>query len=143
MQEINFQTPEYNTFLNNLAQAIELIHHQETGLEILSALKIVPEKPAKIEVKGPSHGIAANEAPRGTLWHEYKFDENGNITFANIVAPTTQQLLNMQSDIAQLVQAMLNKDASQDEIKFAVEKLIRANDPCFSCATHFLEVNWE
>lgn len=143
MQEIGFALPEYNSFLNNLAQAIELIHHRETGEEILANLKIVHEKPPKLEVKGKCHGIAANEAPRGTLWHEYEIDENGYITYGNVVAPTTQQLLNMQGDIAKYVQQLLDKKASKENIRDEVEKLIRANDPCFSCATHFLEVNWD
>lgn len=141
MQDIKFSLPEYNTFKNNLAQAIELIHHQETAVNILSELKIKWEEPKKFEVKA-GHGIAANEAPRGTLWHEYKVDEKGNITYANIVAPTTQFLLNMQEDIRVLVQELLDKKSDREHIKKEVEKLIRACDPCFSCATHFLELNW-
>ena len=57
----------------------------------------------------PGHGIAANEAPRGTLWHEYKVDNEGRITFENVIAPTTQLLRNMQDDIAKLTQGMLDQ----------------------------------
>ncbi len=141
MQEIGFTLPNYNTFANNLAQAIELIHHQETAVKILEDFKVKNEDPIKFEVKA-GHGIAANEAPRGTLWHEYKVDDNGKITFANIVAPTTQFLLNMQTDIHKLVQQLLDADTDRDTIKKEVEKIIRACDPCFSCATHFLKLNW-
>lgn len=141
MHKIGFALPEYNPFMNNTAQAIELIHHREEAIAILDNLHIVNEKTIKPTKKG-GHGIAANEAPRGTLWHEYKINDEGIITYANIVAPTTQALLNMQEDIKLRVQELLDKDSSKDEIVLEVEKLIRSFDPCFSCATHFLEVNW-
>ncbi len=142
MEEVDFTLPEFNPFMNNLSQAVELIHHRESGIAILSNLKIVNEDIVKPTSLHSGHGIAANEAPRGTLWHEYKLDDEGIITYANIVAPTTQALLNMQNDIAKLVQQMIDGGESKDSMVLEVEKLIRSYDPCFSCATHFLEVKW-
>lgn len=142
METLDIKFPNKNVFYNNLAQAIELIHHWETGIEILGNLKIKHEEPIKADIKA-GHGVAANEAPRGTLWHEYKVDDNGKITFGDVVAPTTQLLRNMQDDIAKFVQMMLDQGKPQEEIVPEIEKLIRACDPCFSCATHFLKVNWE
>ena len=140
-KKIGWKVPEKNTFKNNLAQAIELIHHWETGIELLGKLKIKHEEMVKPLLK-PGNGIAANEAPRGTLWHEYKVDDKGIITFGNVIAPTTQVLRNMQDDIAKFTQMMLDNGKSKEEIVPGIEKLIRACDPCFSCATHFLKVNW-
>lgn len=142
MEKIGFTLPEYNPFKNNLAQAIELIHHRQEALAILEDLTIVNEKPVAVKHIKAGHGIAANEAPRGTLWHEYKIDKNGVITYSNIVTPTAQVLLNMQDDIATFVQALLDKNESKEKIVTEVEKLIRSYDPCFSCSTHFLEVKW-
>ncbi len=48
----------------------------------------------------------------------------------------------MQNDIAKLVQQMIDGGESKDSMVLEVEKLIRSYDPCFSCATHFLEVKW-
>ena len=48
----------------------------------------------------------------------------------------------LQEDIKLRVQELLDKDSTEEEIILEVEKLIRSFDPCFSCATHFLEVNW-
>ena len=31
MHKIGFSLPEYNPFMNNIAQAIELIHHRQEG----------------------------------------------------------------------------------------------------------------
>ena len=141
IKKIGLKLPNHNHYLNNLAQAIELIHHLEEGIHKLGSLKVHHEEPAKIDIKA-GHGIAANEAPRGTLWHEYKIDDNGKITYANVITPTAQLLRQMQDDVAKLVQQLLDAGKSQDEIVADVEKLIRSCDPCFSCATHFLKVNW-
>jgi len=31
----------------------------------------------------------------------------------------------------------------EENIKKEVEKIIRAYDPCMSCASHFLRINWK
>ncbi|MFH1650325.1 MAG: nickel-dependent hydrogenase large subunit [Candidatus Woesearchaeota archaeon] len=81
------------------------------------------------------------EVPRGTLWHQYTVDENGIITFANIITPTAQNLFTVQEDVRNLIPFILDK--SKEEMVMDIEKLIRSYDPCFSCSAHFLEVNWE
>ncbi len=140
-KKIGFSVPDANSFKNNLAQAIELIHHWEDTIKILSDFKIKPEKPKKFKVQA-GNGVAANEAPRGTVWHEYKINKSGDIKYGNVIAPTTQQLRNIQEDIAKYVQIMLDNGTKQKDMPLEIEKLIRNYDPCFSCATHFLKVNW-
>ena len=63
------------------------------------------------------------------------------MTRANIITPTTQNLANMQEDIKAFIQPMIDKNLSKEEIIKNIEKLIRAYDPCISCATHFLKIN--
>ncbi len=140
-KEIGFNVPCFNPFKNNLAQAVELIHYWEDTINILNDFKVRPEDIAKFKVK-ESHGIAGNEAPRGVVWHEYKIDDKGKIKFANVIAPTTQMLRNIQDDIAKYVQIMLDSGKKKEEMVLEIEKLIRSYDPCFSCATHFLKVRW-
>jgi sulfhydrogenase subunit alpha len=130
-----------NPFKNNLAQAVELIHYWEYTAECLKDFKVKYEPIVKPKTKS-GHGIAANEAPRGTLWHEYKVDK-GVITYANVVTPTAQMLRNMQDMIAVYVQQMIEKKTKKEKMVLEIEKLIRSYDPCFSCATHFLRVNWK
>jgi len=48
----------------------------------------------------------------------------------------------MEEDITRLVEDLLPAK-SKEEIQFEIEKLIRAYDPCISCAAHFLKVKWE
>ncbi|MBN1157056.1 Ni/Fe hydrogenase subunit alpha [Candidatus Woesearchaeota archaeon] len=140
-KEVGFKIPDYNSFKNNIAQGIELIHYWEDTIRILEGFKIKREEPARFKANN-GHGIAANEAPRGTLWHEYRV-KDGKLTFANVIAPTTQQLRNIQDDIAKYVQMMLDSGKKKEEMPLEIEKLVRSYDPCISCATHFLEINWK
>jgi len=141
MKTIPIKYPSDNPFHNIMAQALELIHYREECMKILDEFKVQNEEIAPIELK-EGHGIAANEAPRGTLWHEYKVDKDGIITYANIVTPTAQFLRNLNEDIAAYVQQLLDSGADKDKIVFEIERLIRSYDPCFSCSSHFLKVKW-
>ncbi len=141
IESTEFKLPSLNPFHNNLAQAIELIHYREACIGILEDVQVRREPLAPFTVRA-GRGIAANEAPRGTLWHEYKIDDNGAITYGNVITPTAQYLRHMQDSCAAYAQILLDRDASKDEIVREMEKLIRTYDPCFSCATHFLTVNW-
>ncbi|MCB9359622.1 Ni/Fe hydrogenase subunit alpha [Candidatus Woesearchaeota archaeon] len=142
MKQCPIKYPSDNPFHNIMAQALELIHYRETCIDILSNLKIQHEELAKVDIK-EGHGIAANEAPRGTLWHEYKTDKDGFITYANIITPTAQFLRNLNDDIRAYVQKLVDEGADKEKIVFEIERLIRSYDPCFSCSSHFLKVNWK
>jgi coenzyme F420-reducing hydrogenase alpha subunit len=131
--------PSINPFHNNIAQAIELMQCIEHAMDICENHKLKQEPVPNIKPKAGT-GIGVTEAPRGTLWHEYTLDGKGIITKANIITPTTQNLLNIQEDIRQFVPSVVNK--KKKEIVMSIEKLIRSYDPCFSCSAHFLEVKW-
>ena len=133
--------PFNNPFQNNIAQALELLHLANRAIKIIPKLGI-DEKPEEIRIK-EGRGISAVEAPRGTLFHEYVIDKEGKISYCNIITPTVQNLNIMEQDIRMLVNLLLEKKSSKEEIVKEVEKLIRAYDPCFSCSTHFLKVKWE
>lgn len=64
-----------------------------------------------------------------------------------LVIPTAQNLVNMKKDVEQIVSGLCATDAGKEELEkhiiFEVSKLIRAYDPCMSCASHFLRVNWK
>jgi sulfhydrogenase subunit alpha len=134
----NFENP----FYNNLAQAIELYVKIREGIELLKSLKSSERNMrGEFEIKA-GRGVSAVEAPRGTLFHEYKINEEGKIDYCNIITPTAQNLNMMERDIAKYTEILLAKDYSKEKIVQEIEKLIRAYDPCFSCSTHFLKVKW-
>jgi len=143
----NFSFPFKNPFYNNVAQAIELLYSTNRAIDIITEiqndLKNNKNKNImrKIRIK-PGRGVSAVEAPRGTLFHEYKIDNQGRISYCNIITPTVQNLNMMEKDIISTVNKALEKRKNKNEIVIEVEKLIRAYDPCFSCSTHFLKVKW-
>jgi coenzyme F420-reducing hydrogenase alpha subunit len=67
-------------------------------------------------------------------------DEKGTITDGDIIVPTAQNQINLENDIKKLVQD--NIDLPETSLTFEIEKLIRAYDPCMSCACHFLKLKW-
>jgi coenzyme F420-reducing hydrogenase alpha subunit len=123
-----------------LAQAIEILHAIDHSIEILSTTEFKPEPPIH---KPPQTaiGIGVVEAPRGTLYHKIELTADGNIKAGEIVVPTGQNQINIETDIKGLVEQLLS-NKTKDEIAFEIEKLIRAYDPCMSCGAHFLKVNW-
>ncbi|MBR9676690.1 Ni/Fe hydrogenase subunit alpha [Candidatus Woesearchaeota archaeon] len=134
--------PSQNPFINNYAQALELVHWIERAILLLSENDFIFEGLPEVNVKA-GHGIAVTEAPRGLLFHEYEFDREGRVIRANIITPTAQNLSNMEQDIKGYVEFLLaQQKMSNDKLVLEIEKLIRSYDPCFSCSTHFLKVNW-
>ncbi len=132
--------PSTNVFYNNLAQAIEILHCLDHAVNVLKTVKIADEKPVDAKLK-QSTGIGIIEAPRGTLYHEVILGNQGKVLGGEVVVPTQQNQLSIERDIAALVETFLPQ-ASQEKILFEMEKLVRAYDPCMSCAAHFLKVKW-
>ncbi|MDD4290617.1 MAG: nickel-dependent hydrogenase large subunit, partial [Patescibacteria group bacterium] len=137
--------PSNNIYHNNLAQAIEIMHSIDHAIEILSNTKFKKEE-LKKPLKQDGEGVGVIEAPRGTLYYWLGI-EKGKIRYANLVIPTAQNLVNMREDVRLAVSNICDTGITpekiwEQKIKFEVEKIIRAYDPCMSCASHFLKVNW-
>ena len=139
--------PSSNLFLNNQAQAIEILHWTERAIEILEKNEFKPEEiiQPNFEEGKKMTGVAAIEVPRGILFHDYTFNENGILEEANIITPTVQNLADMELGVKTYLNSILKKNPnkSKKELVLEIEKMVRAFDPCFSCSTHFLQVNWE
>jgi len=130
--------PSENIFHNNLAQAIEIMHSIDHSIEILENTEFKKEEPVKPD-NLTGEGVGVIEAPRGTLYYWLAIDE-GKIRYANLVIPTSQNLINMKEDIKEMV--LNNIDKGEEFIRKEAEKIIRAYDPCMSCASHFLKINF-
>lgn len=135
--------PSTNLFHNNLAQAIEILHAIDASLELIDKIEeIKPETPPEITPR-ENIGIGVIEAPRGTLYYQLVINHDGKIKQGEIIVPTGQNQVIMEKAIYQLVEKLLKKNYSKEQIINEVEKLIRAFDPCMSCAAHFLKVRWK
>ena len=141
IKELGLKFPSDQIYYNNLAQAIELLHLIDSSIRIIKELKLENEPAMQVIKSKDTSGIGVTEAPRGTLYHQYSFDEKGFVKKANIVAPTNQNNHTIEEDLKEFIPLLL--DLPQEKANLEIEKLVRAYDPCISCATHFLKVNWK
>lgn len=132
--------PSNNIYHNCLAQAIEVLHCIDLSIDTLKDLKIKEEKVIQAKPKA-GIGVGVIEAPRGTLYHKVELDREGIVADSNVIVPTSQNQINIENDLKKMFEENLNK-MSEDELKHEAEKIIRAYDPCMSCATNFLDLKW-
>jgi coenzyme F420-reducing hydrogenase alpha subunit len=126
-----------NVHRSIVARAVELLHACAEARDLIDAYR----PPAEPRVPfTPRPGVAAwsTEAPRGLLHHRYEVDERGHVTKAQIVPPTSQNQGAIEADLAAFAPTVL--DLPHAEATHQMEMLIRAYDPCISCATHFLDL---
>lgn len=130
--------PSKNIFHNNLAQAIEILHSIDHSIELLESTDFVKEDLIKA-TKEEGEGVGLVEAPRGILYYWLAIDQ-GKIRYAHLIIPTAQNLISMRETVREMVPRYI--DQGEEVIRKEAEKVIRAYDPCMSCASHFLKINW-
>lgn len=81
-------------------------------------------------------GIGAIEAPRGTLLHHYRINDDGIVTHANLIVSTTHNNTAMNEAVRQVAATNFDGRALSEGLLNSIEVAIRAYDPCLSCATH-------
>lgn len=144
-EALNFKTPCFNPFMNTIAQFIECYHNVYISLEYIDELikngVELYEEPGKPTKAG--RGIASVEVPRGILFHDYTYGEDGLCTGGNCVIPTNQNHANIQLDMEKFVPELLTTDLDEKGIELSLEMLVRAYDPCISCSTHYLDVEFK
>jgi coenzyme F420-reducing hydrogenase alpha subunit len=124
-----------NPYWSIAARAVELIHASAAALDIVNAY----EEPARPFVPWTPRGGETgwgSEAPRGICWHHYDVDDNGHVIGAQIIAPTGQNQGMIEQDLSGFAPQVLSLPHAEATVR--LEQLIRAYDPCISCATHFL-----
>ncbi len=128
-----------NPYLNLLARLVEVVHCVEESIHRIDEVLAAGLKRSAVAVPdGGGSGAAAIEAPRGTLFHAYRYDRHGCIEGADCVIPTAQNLANIEADLRALVPTLL--ELPREELTRRLEMLVRAYDPCISCSTHLLQV---
>ena len=127
--------------MNNVAQVVEAVFSVKKIMEHLDHLIDKGIKPETVKVT-PKEGTGAGavDVPRGILFHEYTYDKKGICVAADCVIPTGQNHLNIQKDFEKFVPEFMGK--GEKELGFLMEMLVRAYDPCISCSTHFLNVEF-
>ncbi len=129
-----------SSFLYHYARLIEVLY-------ALECMKILLQEPDVLDphVRATAgvnalEGVGMIEAPRGTLIHHYKVDENGAIVWANLIVATGHNNLAIGKGVKQVAQHFIKGDQLQEGMLNRVSALVRAYDPCLSCSTHALGV---
>jgi coenzyme F420-reducing hydrogenase alpha subunit len=140
LKDAKLKLPIKNPYKSLIARAIELVDFYEEAIQLVKSYK--PVGPAHVELKlKAGEGAGATEAPRGLLYHRYKIDENGLVKFAKITPPTAQNLPRIEADLLAMAPKIVKMPEA--EATLTAEHLVRAYDPCISCATHFLKLKIE
>ena len=130
--------PDHKPMHSHWARLIEILHAAEKMEELLNDTDLTE---GELVVKGKKQyeGVGLLEAPRGTLFHHYKINEQDQIEMCNLIVSTTNNNQPMNEAVNQVaVKYMTGKREITEGMMNAVEVAIRAYDPCLSCATHAL-----
>jgi NAD-reducing hydrogenase large subunit len=128
--------PVQSSFHCHHARLIEALYGIEKIEQILSDPRILDKHVRAIAGVNRLEGAGQAEAPRGTLMHHYKVDENGLITWANLVIATGQNNNAMNKGVLQSAKAYVKDGKFTEGALNRVEAVIRTFDPCLSCSSH-------
>jgi F420-non-reducing hydrogenase large subunit len=121
----------------NLARYVEFLASCEKVVELLQDPAI-----AGANVRAPVTGVKARrgvgiiEAPRGTLIHDYTVNEKGFIERCNLLVATCQNNYAIDRTVEAVARPLVKDGALPEAAANRIEMVIRAYDPCISCATH-------
>ncbi len=129
--------PNNITMAYHWARMIETLHSAEKIRDLLNDPDL---QGTDLVVKGErrEESVGLIEAPRGTLFHHYKVDENDQVTMANLIVSTTSNNTPMNLAVEGVAKKYLSGTEITEGLLNRVEVAIRAYDPCLSCATHAL-----
>jgi len=130
--------PLHGALMYHWARMIEMLHCVELARGLLDDPDIVGTD--LMADKGPrrEEAVGVIEAPRGTLFHHYRVDENDLVTYCNLIVSTTSNNQAMNESIRAVASRFLSGREVTEGLLNHVEIAIRAYDPCLSCATHAL-----
>ena len=137
LDEIGLRLPLRNPYKGLMARAVELVQACDEAIDLIKSY--APKGPSHAEITPrEGTGCGASEAPRGLLYHRYALDAEGLVTEARIVPPTAQNLARIEADLWKIAPGVAGLPHA--EATLLCEHLVRAYDPCISCATHFLRL---
>ncbi len=125
-----------SSFQYHYARLIELLHCIEKIDELLDDPNILNTHVRAWAEPNRLEGVGCSEAPRGTLFHHYKIDQNGLIKWMNLIIATGHNNLAMNKGVLQVAKQFVKGKKIKEGMLNRVEAVIRTFDPCLSCSTH-------
>ena len=137
-QELGIRFPSHNMFMNVVARALECYLAVEDSLRILREYQL-PAKPFVDVSPRPGIGHHCTEAPRGMIYHRFEISQEGRVSFATMIPPTSQNQFRIEQNLHSAMERY-GLHHTDDELRHLCEQVIRNYDPCLSCSTHFLKL---
>jgi NAD-reducing hydrogenase large subunit len=128
--------PVESSFHYHHARLVEAMYGIEKIEQILNDPQILDKHVRATAGVNRLEGAGQIEAPRGTLNHHYKVDENGKITWASLVVATGHNNNAMNRGVLQAARRYVQDGKFSEGALNRVEAVIRTFDPCLSCSTH-------
>ncbi|MGB5833343.1 MAG: Ni/Fe hydrogenase subunit alpha [Thiohalocapsa sp.] len=128
--------PIVSSFHYHYARLVEIIFALESMERLLKDPDILNPRVRARARGNRDEGIGVSEAPRGTLMHHYKIDDEGLITWVDLIIATGHNNLAMNRSIKQVADAYVDGNDVKEGMLNRVEAVIRCYDPCLSCASH-------
>jgi len=132
-----FGTVSQAALAYNLARYVEFIASCERAVKLLSDSGITGTdvRTPAVEVVN-RRGVGIIEAPRGTLIHDYIVNDAGIIERCNLIVATCQNNYAIDRGVEDVARRVVKNGALSNGAANQIEMVIRAYDPCISCATH-------
>jgi NAD-reducing hydrogenase large subunit len=128
--------PALSSFYNHYARLVEILYCLELLESLLNDPDILSPHVRSFARNNEFEGVGVVEAPRGLLIHHYRVNDQGLMTWANMIVATGNNNLAMNRGILQAARRFINGDKISDHSLNRIEGVIRAFDPCLSCSTH-------
>jgi NAD-reducing hydrogenase large subunit len=127
-----------SSFHYHYARLIDTLYSVEKIEELLRGPDILSTHVRSRASINRHEGIGVSEAPRGTLMHHYRVDDDGIVQWANLVIATGHNNMAMNRAVLQVARLHVKANALTEPMLNRVEAVIRCYDPCLSCSTHAL-----
>jgi NAD-reducing hydrogenase large subunit len=131
-----FGTVANSAFLYHYARLIEIVYALERIEALLNDPQILDAHVRATAAVNALEGVGMIEAPRGTLIHHYKVNEEGAITWANLIVATGHNNLAIGRSVQQVAEHYVDGAKLNEGMLNHVSAVVRAYDPCLSCSTH-------
>jgi NAD-reducing hydrogenase large subunit len=127
-----------SSFHYHYARLIDTLHAIEKVDQLLRGPDILSRHVRSEAGINRNEGIGVSEAPRGTLMHHYRVDDDGIVQWVNLVIATGHNNMAMNRAVLQVARHNVKADRLEESMLNRVEAVIRCYDPCLSCSTHAL-----
>ena len=138
MMALGHGKPVMGTLFFHWARLIEVLHAAELIRDLLDDPDILGTDLMADKGTRKGEAVGVIEAPRGTLFHHYRVNEDDQVTFCNLIVSTTNNNQAMNEAIRSVARTYLDGREVTEGLLNHIEVAIRAYDPCLSCATHAL-----